>query len=685
MPKQEHLIEVTLASKLSRIPVRTIRHRIMVGKLAAEIVPSRGGRNGHKYLIPLSSLPPSAQAEYLKQNGILPNPKTCKVAPVSVSPTYQAALPEWAEKDALAKADLLAAWHKEKNSFSSVGDALNRFLFSYNTGLLLPEVFHALGCISRGTLYRWEKAYAESNNDYRALAPEWGNRGGKTKISDEERNVLLSILLQQNRIKVGTAINITKHILARRGIASPSSPNTMRRFIKSFVKLHYDLWVALREGEKALNDKVLPFLKRDSSLLNVGDVLVADGHRLNFQVINPYTGRPCRAVLVGFYDWASRDLLGYEIMVEENIQAVAAALRNAVIELGKIPKAVLIDNGKAFKAKVFTSDLSFEECGFYGMFARLGIITSFAWPYNAQSKPIERFFGTFSDSFERFMPSFIGSTIEDKPGYMRRNEKFLKSLHNDWVPTIQEAMAMIAQWRAYYRTLPHRGLNGRTPGDVLATGKGQGINVRELDYLMLSVETASIGRNGIRFLGNEYFHESLYGLRDKVIIRYSFFDLSQIFVFSTRGEYLCAASIVKSVHPMASLTGNPVTMDAVKEGIRRKRTLKRQTLKVVTMAKEACKDVVLPWHDIVPSIPRIAEHIESIDAGRRAELQSLPAMITLEDGEAAFATVEMKGPKTYRHAFEKYEDLISKDKLTTEEIVWIEEFKKSDQYKYSYA
>ena len=93
--------------------------------------------------------------------------------------------------------------------------------------------------------------------------------------------------------------------------------------------------------------------------------------------------------------------MGYEIMVEENIQAVAGALRNAVLELGKFPKAALLDNGKAFKAKVFTSELSLEECGFYGMFARLGIITSFAWPYNAQSKPIERFFGTFSDSFER--------------------------------------------------------------------------------------------------------------------------------------------------------------------------------------------------------------------------------------------------------------------------------------------
>jgi len=417
---------------------------------------------------------------------------------------------------------------------------------------------------------------------------------------------------------------------------------------------------------KALNDKVLPFLKRDSSLLDVGDVLVADGHRLNFQVINPYTGKPCRAVLVGFYDWASRDLLGYEIMVEENIQAVAGALRNAVLELGKFPKAALLDNGKAFKAKVFTSELSLEECGFYGMFARLGIITSFAWPYNAQSKPIERFFGTFSDSFERLMPSFTGASIEDKPGYMKRNEKFLKSLHNDWVPTIPEAMAMIGKWREYYRTQPHGGLNGRTPGEVLNAGRGNGTNARELDYLMLSVETASIGRNGIRFLGNEYFHEALYGLREKVRIRYSFFDLSQVLVYTTKGEYLGSAKLVEPVHPMAKLTGNPVTMEAVKEGIRRKRSLKRQTLKVVKMAKDASKDAVLPWHEIVPTVPRIAEHVEALEAKLASN------HMTVADGIVRSTKTKSNG--LYKSDYDKYLALKRRQDLSLDEGSWLTEY-----------
>ena len=85
-------------------------------------------------------------------------------------------------------------------------------------------------------------------------------------------------------------------------------------------KEHYDLWVFSREGSKALREKVVPYIKRDPSKLEVGDVLVGDGHRLAFQVINPFDGKPCRPTLVGYQDWKSGGLVGFEIMLEENTQ-----------------------------------------------------------------------------------------------------------------------------------------------------------------------------------------------------------------------------------------------------------------------------------------------------------------------------------------------------------------------------
>ena len=58
-------------------------------------------------------------------------------------------------------------------------------------------------------------------------------------------------------------------------------------------------------------------------------------------------------------------VVGYEIMLEENTQCIASALRNAIINLDMVPKIIYQDNGRAFRAKYFTSDKGFNELGFF--------------------------------------------------------------------------------------------------------------------------------------------------------------------------------------------------------------------------------------------------------------------------------------------------------------------------------
>ena len=168
---------------------------------------------------------------------------------------------------------------------------------------------------------------------------------------------------------------MTKYILSKRGLESPSSKQTFRRFANNFKNKHRDEWILSREGEKALKEKVQPYITRDISKLEVGDVLVADGHRLAIQCINPFTGKLCRPTLIGYLDWKSTALVGYEIMLEENTQAITSALRNSIINLGKIPKICYQDNGKAFKSKFFKGNL--QECGIQGLFEKLNITPVF--------------------------------------------------------------------------------------------------------------------------------------------------------------------------------------------------------------------------------------------------------------------------------------------------------------------
>ena len=229
--------------------------------------------------------------------------------------------------------------------------------------MLLPSVYRFIGGVSIGTLHRWVKAFEDYGTN--ALLPQYKYTQQKeynSKLTEEMKNIFLKYLLHPNQFNVGKAIKLTKHILEKRGYENIPCNLTFRRFADHYKKVNYSQWIMMREGEKAYHDKVEAYIERDISVLNVGDVLIADGHVLNFQVINPFTGKPTRATLVGFLDWKSTALVGYEIMMSENTQCIASALRNAIINLGVIPKVVYQDNGKAFKAKYFQSS-DFDEAG----------------------------------------------------------------------------------------------------------------------------------------------------------------------------------------------------------------------------------------------------------------------------------------------------------------------------------
>ncbi len=384
---------------------------------------------------------------------------------------------------------------------------------------------------------------------------------------------------------------------------------TFRRYAERYKKEHYDRWVLMREGQKAAKDKVETFIRRDPSLLEVGDCLVADGHRLNFQVINPFTGKPVRPVLLGFLDWKSFTLVGYEIMLTENTQCIASALRNAILRLGKHPKVIYIDNGKAFRARYFTGTNNLEETGLYGLFARLGIVPVFAQPYNARAKTIERWFREFTETFERLIPSFVGSSIQDKPAYLLRNEKFHKSIHKEYIPTIEEAIQLIESWLEFEYSQPCPHVKDKTKKEVLIEGRGEGVEIDELDDLMMEEKIANISRNGIRFLKAEYWDEALYGIRDNVIIKYSLFDLSYIKVYDKKGRFLCVARRRTPVHPLATVLGNAKDVEELKRQIAEQRRLEKKTIQAVKELVKTKQEVKLDWQEISQVAPRVIEKL----------------------------------------------------------------------------
>ncbi len=495
-------------------------------------------------------------------------------------------LTDWQNQYALARVDLVEAYLKAKRQAKAQGKsrvaAAELFLKGYNTGELYPRLFRILGEVKFSTIEQLCRTWKTSGYDYVALAPQWGLRRGWRKITAEEFNQVLSFALHPNRLRKAEAIRLAKLNLSRRGIETPSSEATLRRALEDWISTNYDRWIFCREGEKALNDKCLPYLERDAGLLDVAEVFVADGHKLNFDILHPETGKPARMNWLCWYDWASCMPAGWCIMPTETAVAVAAGLRRAILNVGKIPTVAYLDNGKAFKAKVFNdSTIDFEELGFNGLFGRLGIETIFAWPYNAQSKPVERFFETFGE-MERLMPTYTGTDIAHKPAHLLRNEKLHKKIHEKryggWVPTMEEANALIAQWVAEYAQRPHRALKGLCPADVWEAGKGPGVDETALMHLMMATEPKPVHRQGVKLFGRWYYDEALYGIKDRVEVRYDLEDRSRVWIYDKAGTHLiCEAGALKKVHPVARVSGGPGDVAEVRAQIRRKRSLKKGT------------------------------------------------------------------------------------------------------------
>ena len=558
--------------------------------------------------------------------------------------------PEKAKQNALAKLDLIRKWQEFRRKAVNKLQADYDFVKLHNSSD--SYLFSVLGKISRGSLHRW-KASLDGTEDYTRLIPNYkyvSVNEYRTCLTDEEIKIFMGLLLHPNRICIGKAIALTKYKLKEQGQSFIPADITFRRYAKWFKDNNYDKWVLARDGEKALSDKVEPYIKRDASLLNVGDILVADGHKLAFQVINPFTGKPCRATLVGFLDWKSTALVGYEIMLEENTQCIASALRNAIINLDMIPKIVYQDNGRAFRAKYFTDDKGFGELGFYGLYAKLGIETVFARPYNARSKVIERFFKEFQEGFEKLMPSYVGSSIINKPAYLKRNEIFHKNLHQDYIPTIEETIKMIDMWLKFKNSQPCTNAPNMTIAEVLENRKKQNIDKSLLDDLMLATEVKTIQRNGVRFLNCDYFDERLYGLRGKVLVKYNLFDLTSVKIFTPKGEYLCTAERVTETHPMAKLLGTVEDLEDYKQKIQKQQKLRRKTINSVKqyLSNEEVKFIEQKMDE--PKEVEFKPHSNS--------LQTL-----------------------FKNNSEKYEYLIKNDPNNP----WISEFKKTKEYELLYA
>ena len=540
-----------------------------------------------------------------------------------------------------------------------------RITEDYNHKRMVPELYKLKGERKERALRIWVDEYISSKYNMYALINKNKHANRGRKVTFFEQNFLLNKLLNPNQVKIGSAITQIKSMANLKLCESPSDERTLRRWCQDWADNHPAEWAQARKGSKYVSERIIKSIIRDDSLLKVGDVWVADGHVLAFDIMNPMTGKAQRMTMIMVMDWASRYPVGASLAFTEDSQHILAAFRNGFLNasiltrnnptgdedtpilgdgydtnhldnetdnehqreypayhpdfpLAVLPKYVYLDNGRAFKSKLFNErwedhDLSTELCG---IFPRLNIGVTFAESYNAKAKIIERFFKTFQEQFERFIESFRGSSIPDKPANLMRNEVWAKKMFEGKPPTIEETMQLIAFYvRHMYGETPHSALEHRTPYQVFSNAVVQPdrqIEAQHLNFLMLAIERKSIRSEGIRLNHLLYWHEKLIDYIGKAcIIRFDFKDARWIMVYTIEDKFICQAELRRAQHPFIKLDmDNPIAhkyLETENKHIKKmKKNTEQSTKKIILNSQEAVDRQIA-------SLNKIASQRQEID------------------------------------------------------------------------
>jgi putative transposase len=462
--------------------------------------------------IPLSSLPPLAQAKYWAKN--------LRIAPGG-----------WQEEDLreLPEDETKVLWEffekatvKLKQQAHRDTEACHAWQIMKAEGthykVALEEIKKEFG-LSKSTLY--DKIARIKGYDPQhwpaLLVGQWAGENARRVVWHNEAWAFFIRNALTPGCKIKTAWNRTKRQAEKEGWAAIPSHDTAKN---DFRKLPQDVVTLIKEGETALKVKS-PTVIRDYNF-PLHTIWSMDGRRMDVMMIDtkgkygPSTGKPFRLWIYAFQEVRSRLLLGYALGKSLDADLVRAAFLNAIKTTGlHIPRKIQPDNGMETAAKEHTGGAPWRRRGkvledeIIGTFPMLGIEVDWASVAHGQTKPVERGFGTLAQMVET-RPELRGAYCANNS--VNRPEEFDA---DKAVPVELLEQIFEEELAAYHRT-PHRGngMDGKSPLQVYSEQiKMPGIPVRKISEVQLRLCTYSATAITIRknatftILGASYWSE----------------------------------------------------------------------------------------------------------------------------------------------------------------------------------
>lgn len=550
-----------------------------------------GGKGGKVLMIPLAGLPAEAQVRYLREHGGIH----------VITPTDDGwdQEPEWRRRIASERLEILAAWDRyiAANPGRSKTELTEEFVKTWASQN--PE-----NKLSVKTLYRWKKLLREGGRC--ALLPSWGGAKQERSIDPEALSLFIKMYGTPQQRSIADCYRDLVLVASEHGWRVPSLKTLQRIVSEDFPQ---STWILLREGQEAFRQKCEPYLLRDPESIKGCQVWVGDQYTMDLFAKGP-NGKPMRPYLTAWLDFRSRKLLGWCIEFRANTDTIMASFASAALdkEIG-LPYEIYVDNGVDYSGKQIAYGYSshrrktrdkekLDEARIRSLVYQLGIAPHFAIPANARAKVIEPFFRQVSEKFCKRFETYCGSDDKERPEGLN---ELLKD--PDKVPDLEYVRNLFSDWARfdYNKTVSQgEGRKGESPDETFQRTR---LPIRLAPESVMRLcfmphtQPLTVQNRGVKLFGNWYYTPELVKyVGEKVYLRYRNEDLSKVYVFSLKDEYICDAAIV----------GRVPAIGISKEDIERHNRLRKVVRKIAKQEAKLREEILAPTPEEILGMRRKA-------------------------------------------------------------------------------
>lgn len=299
---------------------------------------------------------------------------------------------------------------------------------------------------------------------------------------------------------------------------------------------------------------ILPFVRRDSSMMWPGDCYTADGHTYDAEVAHPRHGRPFRPELTSVLDIATRKCVGWSAGLAESTWAVLDAQRHAV-ETHGICALWYVDNGSGYANAM-------QETEVIGFADRLGMVITNSLPYNSQARGVEeRSHQSIWVRSAKELPTYMGEVMDRqaKQKVFKITRKDIKAVGTSkLLMAWEDFLAFCTATVDAYNNRPHSALpkiidpatgkrRHQSPNEAWQAAIDEDwaptlVTSAEAEDLFRPYVYATVLRGEIRLFNNLYFsHELTEWHGEKVRVGYDLHDGSRVWVRDQEGRLICVA------------------------------------------------------------------------------------------------------------------------------------------------